>query len=221
MAQSSVSHQRQKHRAGKCKSHLIPAFFYALVMVESLPGVFHPSAYSQPLQPQERLELSDIEKRIEASQRRAKDLECRNIQRQGIKNCVLAGSTDGENIPFHVEITEDPDWKNYGKEYELPYSKIIKVNYNENSSEYIVLDKDAQTIGMGQLSLETKWTVNQLEGRIVWRWCTNLLQIMFATDDSCSRENRYYPFSSPLEIESGGKNINYMVKMGYLFCRQI
>ena len=161
-------------------------------------------------QAEESSTKSSLQRRIEASERRAAENECLILRQQG-RLCSL-DSADTMNpdvesnlIPFDVEISVQipPDWKSFAQSKKLPYSKIIKVNQSDNSSEYFILDRDhfRQTNssgGINEVSLETKWTVDSLEGNLIIKHGCSLLF-------GCIGGVESYPFSSPIEIDVSGK----------------
>lgn len=174
----------------------------------------------------ERSTKSSLERMIEASEGRAAENECKILRQQG-RSCSLdsSGNAGQDFIPFDVEISaENPDWKSLASPVvtkRLPYSKIIKMNYSDSSSEYFVIDRDMLstnhrnagassvynpwaalvvnllTSTSDKISLETKWTADQLEGRLIG---TQDCSIWIDCPADVS-----HPFPSPLEVRAGGE----------------
>ena len=152
---------------------------------------------------------SRLQDMVEASKRRAAEYECKVLRQQG-KACaedesgVANSDVTSESIPFDVEISANipPNWKSFADYNRLPYSKIIKVNQSDNSSEYFIFDRDYFLRDDYEVSLETKWTINQFEGNLmIKRGCIGF-------PFGCSLYTggaKSYPFSSPIEIDVGGE----------------
>ena len=165
-------------------------------------------------------------RRAAENKRRAAENECKILRQQG-RTCSLdsSGNISENFIPFDVEISaKSSDWKSLASpavSKRLPYSKIIKMNHSDSSPEYFVIDRDMLrtnsrsadvfsvynpwaafavnllTSTSDRISLETKWSTDQLEGRLVGAQSCSIW-IDCPADAS-------YPFPSPLEINAGGE----------------
>ena len=194
--------------------------YHTLAAAFSLTGALAvlPPAHGQT----EEDQASRLQRMVEASKLRAAENKCK-ILRQQNKPCSFNGSesVSQDFIPFDVEITaENLDWKSTMPK-RLPYSKIIKMNHSDQSSEYFVIDNDTLSTNYrdagyvnpynpwgaffvnlfsatsDRISLETKWTADQVEGRFIGKQGCSVF-----TD--CPA-NVSYPFPSPLEIDADGK----------------
>lgn len=178
---------------------------YAAAALFSFMGALalSPAALAQP--------KSSLQLRIEASERRRAEDQCKALRKQG-RQCSLdaTGKVSQVFVPFDIEIDAGTqDWKSWASRanaQQLPQSKIIKVNHSDLSHEYYIIDRD--TLSKGQFmrfligtssysaSIETKWTVDRLEGQIVEKHCP---QNTF----HCTTASR--PFPSPIEVQAGSE----------------
>lgn len=204
---------------------LAAGFLSMGVFLTALSPIAHGQAEEGSTSRLQRL-IEASKRRADENKRRVAENECKILRQQG-RTCSLDsfGSVSEDFIPFDVEISaESPDWKSLaspaaGKR--LPYSKIIKMNYSDSSSEYFVIDRDMLrtnhrdagvfstynpwaafavnllTSTSDRISLETKWTADQLEGRLIGtQGCS--VWIDCPADVS-------HPFPSPLEVNAGGE----------------
>ena len=197
--------------------------YRALVGVLFLSGI-PPFSLAALAQAQEGT-TSSLERMIEASKSRATENRCNSLRQQG-RTCSADGSgvLGQDLIPFDVEISvESQDWKSLASPTvaeRLPLSKIIRLNHSNSFSEYFVIDRDTITMNYqdagvfsynpwaalvvnllssttDKVSLETKWTVDQLEGRFL---LTENCSVWIDCPAGVSR-----PFPSPLEIDVDGE----------------